>query len=550
MKRLAAAAVGLLLGFSAPAQQIRDIDIVVELQPDGSAVVTQHWDVRVVSGTEWYIPISNLGPMEVSDLRVSENGVAFESVGEDWDADWSRKRKTGKCGINRPGKGKVELCWGQGEYGDHKWTATFRLGGLVQAYEDYDGFNFMFINPGLVAAPEHARLTVRNYPGGPAWTYDNTRVWAFGYYGEINVVDGAVVAESSEPFYAKSSLIALVRFDKGLFSPVVSMDGSFEDVLQKALDGSSYGEDGPLIVFLVLFVLLLAAFIGLLAFVIVASATGHKYRKSLFGQTKVDGWYRDIPVGGDLLAGAFVLEEGRRFIAVPSSQNLIGAFFLKWIMEGRLKVIPDPSHPRRVNLSFADEWTDGAGAEHELYEMARAASGSNLILEKGEFERWSEKNFRRLSAWPGKAKNAGERWFREKGLFLHDTHTTAAGAAEARHVIEFRNFLNDFTLSNERTAAEAGLWKNYLVFAQLFGIAGKVAEQFRRLYPAQFREIADSVGVDPVFMMRTISHANAISARAMSQAGARAGSISGTGGRSSFGGGGGFSGGGFGGGSR
>lgn len=550
MKRLTAAAVSLLLGLSALAQQLRDIDIVVELQPDGSAVVTQHWDVRVVSGTEWYIPITNLGPMSVSDLMVSENGVAFESVGEKWDVDWSRKRKAGKCGINHPEKGKVELCWGQGEYGDHRWTATFHLGGLVQAYDDYDGFNFMFVNPGLVAAPEHAKLTIRNYPGGSGWTSENTRVWGFGFYGDINVVDGAVVAESSEPFVRGSALIALVRFDKGLFSPTVKREGSFDDLLQSALEGSSYGEDEFPMAFLFLILGIFAVSTGLLLWVIISVACGYKYKKSLFGTSKIEGWFRDIPVQGDLFAAYFVVEHGKRFGGMPSSENLIGALFLKWIMEGRLKVLTDPSHPKRVNLSFEEEAPEEYGPEHELYEMARTASGSNLILEGGEFEKWSEKNFRKVTAWPGKAKAAGERWFRDKGLFLRDTVCSEAGAQEARRVIEFRNFLKEFTLSDERTAAEAALWKNYLVFAQLYGIADKVAEQFRKLYPAQFQEIADSVGVDPTSMMRTIRHTNILSSRVITHAAAKAGSVSGAGGHTSFGGGGGFSGGGFGGGSR
>ena len=118
--------------------------------------------------------------------------------------------------------------------------------------------------------------------------------------------------------------------------------------------------------------------------------------------------------------------------------------------------------------------------------------------------------------------------------------------------MEFKNFLNDFTLYKERGAAEVGLWKDYLVFAQLYGIADKVAAQFERLFPAEFQEISQSVGVDPTVMMRTINMTNSISTSAINRAVARqqAGSISGKGGHTSFGGGGGFSGGGFGGGSR
>ena len=123
---------------------------------------------------------------------------------------------------------------------------------------------------------------------------------------------------------------------------------------------------------------------------------------------------------------------------------------------------------------------------------------------------------------------------------------------EARRVIEFKNFLEDFTLSKERGATEVGLWKDYLVFAQLFGIADKVAKQFQKLFPKEFQEVAQSAGLDPNAMIRTINVTNGMSTSAINRATAKytAGSVKGTGGHTSFGGGGGFSGGGFGGGSR
>ena len=72
-----------LLAQAQAIREIRDVDIKVELQQDGSAWITQVWNVETgSSGTEFYIPIGNLGPMTVSRLSVSENGQAFESQGE------------------------------------------------------------------------------------------------------------------------------------------------------------------------------------------------------------------------------------------------------------------------------------------------------------------------------------------------------------------------------------------------------------------------------------------------------------------------------------
>ena len=554
MKRIFTFLLAAALGLVASAQQIRDIDISVELLEDGSAWITQRWDVRAPSSTgwtEWYVPIGNLGPMTVEDLSVSENGQAFESVGDHWNVDWSRSKKAGKCGIVRKRDG-VELCWGLGEYGDHKWSARFKVTGLVQALDDADAFNFMFVNPGLAAAPEHVRVVISPAFNCPEWTYDNTRVWAFGYYGDINVRSGNIVAESAESFEYRSKLIALVSFNKGMFHPAVERGGAFDDMLQAALDGSSYGDDDDDFPWYigVFFALIAILPIFFLIYMGIANALGYKYKKSFFGKQKITEWYRDIPVEGDLFAAFYALEYGKRFAIQPSAKNLIGALFLRWILNKDITVVADPKSTKRVNLSFEADTSFPNDVEDALYRFARAASGENLILEKNEFERWSRKNYAKMTAWPDRAKARGKNWFKVKHYIVRGTQTTEEGALEARHVIEFKNFLKDFTLSNKREAVEVGLWKDYLVFAQLYGIADKVAEQFKKLYPAEFQEVVSSTGLDNYTMLYLINHTNSISSSALQSAYAKAGSVSGGGGHSSFGGGGGFSGGGFGGGGR
>ena len=554
MKRIGALLAGLAIPLVLSAQRIRDVDITVDLQADGTARITQVWDVNVVRGTEWYIPIGNLDGMTVGDLSVSENGRAFASEGRRWDTERSLEQKAGRCGIVETRDG-VELCWGQGSYGDHVWTASFTVTGLVQRLDDADAFNFMFVNPGLAAPPEHAKVTIRNATGGPAWTYDNTGVWGFGFDGEINVRNGEIIAESSEPFGPLSKLIAMVRFDKGLFEPAVSRSMSFDEMRDIAMEGSAYSpeEEDPFEkLFLGIFAFIFLGGLATTIWGIVQQALGKKYKKSLYGKNKITEWYREAPMQGDLFASFYVLENGWRFGGKTSSHGLIGALFLRWILDGKMSVQPDPKKSKRVNLAFAEEAEIADDVERNLYDMAREASGANLLLESGEFEKWSEKNFKKVTAWPLRAQERGRQYLQDHGYFLRGSTTTEEGAREACHVIEFKNFLNDFTLSKERGAVEVGLWKDYLVFAQLYGIADRVAEQFQRLFPAEFQEVAGSIGVDPTAMMRTIRMTDALSASVINRAVARqqAGSYSGKGGHTSFGGGGGFSGGGFGGGSR
>ncbi|MBP5383293.1 MAG: hypothetical protein J6Y45_08085, partial [Bacteroidales bacterium] len=74
----------LLLSQFLSAQSINSIDINVYIDDKGDAYVKQQWDVNVVSGTEWYIPISNLNGSSVRGLTVSEDGREFEDEGRSW----------------------------------------------------------------------------------------------------------------------------------------------------------------------------------------------------------------------------------------------------------------------------------------------------------------------------------------------------------------------------------------------------------------------------------------------------------------------------------
>ena len=539
------------------AQEIRSVDITAVLSDDGSARITQVWDVTVTSGTEWYMPISNLGKMTVKDLTVSENGQRFISEGTSWDVDRSIEQKAGRCGIVETRDG-VELCWGQGSLGSHVWTASFTVTGLVQSLNDADAFNFMFLNPGLVAPPQRAKVTIVNNTGGPVWTSDNTKVWGFGTYGDINVIDGNVVMEAAGPLSYGESMIAMVRFDKGMFSPTVSNDIDFEQMKSRAMEGSQYTEDDKGKWILILFALLFFIIpMGALFYVLVASMMGYKYRKSLFGTTKIKGWFREAPLGDNLPASYYILSKSNRFGTNPDySGNLIGAYFLKWLLEGRVRTQPGGRNGKNVDIVFpsGEENLPESNSERLLYQMATEAAGENLVLETDEFMKWSKKkgHAERVMDLPKKVIAEGQTFLLDKEYLSTPTNATSQGIPELTHVIEFRNFLKDFTLIPERSSSEVGLWKSYLVYGQIFGIASKVAKEFKRLYPAEFMEVEQSIGTPlnrNIILFDTMSRGSWTNA-ASSMASYKAGSFSGGGGHTSFGGGGGFSGGGFGGGSR
>ena len=116
-------------------------------------------------------------------------------------------------------------------------------------------------------------------------------------------------------------------------------------------------------------------------------------------------------------------------------------------------------------------------------------------------------------------------------------------------IIDLSNaYLEEFSLIDSKEPIEVKLWNEYLMYAQIFGIASKVIERFKKLYP----EIVDDMS-NYNFDYDTFIFINSISSSGVSAASAArsaAQSYSGGGGGFSSGGGGGGSfGGGFGGGS-
>ena len=559
--RFFAVAAVLLLGFTMSGQETRDIDVTVRLQRDGSAIVTQKWDVTVVKGTEWYIPVNRAKPRYIHDLSVVENGIVYESDGRKWNSDRSLAEKTHRCGILEKSGGDIELCWGQGPYGDHLYEATFIIDNLVQAYDDYDGFNWQFLNDEWSVRPKHAKVTVLNESGHPADS-GAVRGWGFGFEGELTIEGDKLVAESTEPFRYESSVILLMRFDKGIFEPQTSVEGSFSKLQERAFEGSDYGKSkksmdeiiddilGYIVMFFMfLFVPLL--FVGYLLWLLWAKVTGNRYKKKIFGKTKITGWFREPPLGDNLTGTYSLLNEGDHFANKKELSNLIGAFFLKWIQEGLVRPERDAKNEKRVNLVFTQP-ESGADAdmddtmEKKVYTAAIEAAGSNYILEANEFKRWSERHYKQVANWPDTAKAAGRSGW------------AGRSQEERQRVVQFRNFLKDFTLVDQREVSEVGLWKTYLTYAQVFGVADKVADSLKKLFPAQFDDfVKQTYAFDYTSMNYILRDINRSSSSMMSAAfdkkaaaDARAARASGGGGHTSFGGGGGFSGGGHGGGSR
>lgn len=537
---------------------IHDINVNVRLYRDGSAIVSETWNLTAQEGTEVYVPRTNLGDIEISGLSVSDETGEMYVFENHWDTDRSLDRKAGRCGFNRI-SGGVELCWGLGSYGTHTYKVRYKMSNVVKSLQDYDMLHLQLVNDEMAAPPEHVKVTVEAQDAqiDTSWV----RIWGFGFAGFASFEDGKAVYESSEHFRYESSVIALMRFDKGVFEPESIEDRPFQEVLDRAMDGSDYRHEDAfdwmdkiinVIMMIFSFLMVLVVFLFPFLRMVKGDKLSRRQKRKILGgpADKVD-WYRDLPLDGDIYETDHILDllETRR-----QSNSVASAIILRLIERGYLRVTKDEKD--KVEISFDDtkDITQLDMHERGLYDMMKEASGADLVLQDKEFSRWSQRsrNQDTIRLWASGIDLGAKRRLREKGL-LTGKKFSEKGKQEARKVMGFKNFLRDFTLSSERESVEVGLWKDYLVFASLFGIADKVAKELKDIDPQVFAQVMafDYMTLNQVMRMTDSLARSITNARYVPQTiSSTGGGFGGFGGGTSFGGGGGFSGGGHGGGVR
>ena len=566
---------------SAFTPSIRDVDITLTLLPDGTASIHERWDVCAADGTEWYLVRGNLGDIEIGNLAVSdESGRAYVDEGS-WDTQRGIAEKAGRCGIVRKRDG-AEICWGIGSLGDHVFDVSYTMSRSVKSLNDYDMLHLQTVSPGLSSPPRHVRVTVRAQQH--QLDTANTRAWGFGFAGRVDFRDGAVVYESTEPLVRNSSVIVLLRFDKGMFDSPSRQDRDFADALAVAMEGADFGSDqdsddgGDLARVVAIFAVAVAGMCG------IAATSRRAMRKKILGMKPSEvPWNREIPFGGDLEASAYTLAKLGESSG-GSGDTLAAALILRMIYRGELSVAKDSRE--RVEISFSAAGSgaaggsgDGSGADgssgsadsavvgsagsgsgsgsgsdqaaEELREMMLKASGADKVLQHNEFSRWAKRHAHEVAGWSSRALVFGRNSLRDQ-KYIYGSAYTPAGQSEARKLLGLKKFLQDFTLMGEKDTIEVILWQDYMVYGALFGIADKVAEQLRDINPDLFAEVMDydyTTMHQLLFQTRLLSAA-ITNSRATVAAEAAQQSARGFGGGTSFGGGGGFSGGGFGGGSR
>ena len=473
---------------------IKKISMDIFVDDSGNATVKEVWNCDTNQGTEVYHPYYNIGNSKITDLNVSENGKTFTNIGN-WDTSKSIKEKANKCGINKESNG-VELCWGMSSYGSHIFNVNYKITNFVSELTDSQMIYWTLIpqnfstSIGKVYIKIHTNFNIANSVG----------VWGYGNYGgTAYVYNGYIEMQSKGALDTDEYMTILVQFPKGTFNCQNKLNDDFNYYHNMAEEGSVkynkdyYGDDGNNgnmdSATSIRIVILICFFIGII-FLLRPKEDNNKIYFGKKKKVKEVSYYRDIPCEGNLYRAFFI---GYDYGIIPKRTDIFGAIILKWIKEKKVTITKEDSNKvfgkEKTVIIFDEQKVDKLSKldEQRLYNILYVASKDG-VLESKEFQKWCNDNYRVIEAWFDRVINS-----ERKNLISTNKIEVKSGRRkyvatnelkqEAEELLGLKRFLLEYTLIGRREPIEVKLFEEYLVFAQMMGIAEQVAKEFKELYP-------------------------------------------------------------------
>ncbi|MCL1851841.1 MAG: DUF2207 domain-containing protein [Peptococcaceae bacterium] len=552
----------LLMGGStlqaAPSTTIDDIEMYVYINKDGSARIVEIWRATIYEGTQGSKPYGNLGNSEVINFAVTDDSGRVYNSEPSWNIKGDFDSKKYKNAIQKTSTG-IELYWGISQYGQRTYTLSYTITNFVNQYKDSQGIYFSLMPKEMNQPPGSVRITLSSED-----KFDESRhmIWAFGYHpGTIRFEEGSIVMDSKGALSGSGYMAALVRIPDGTYDASNKISKTFDDVYYEAMSTVNSSESSNSAASVALILLsIIGVGAPLMAVTLRASkCVGPAPDSVNFGETGKTlpdinsiEYCEDIPCDQDIIRAYWMASTYQMRSVEEARAGIIGAFLLKWLKEGTLSVIPAQDGRKQKKDTYAIgfqqlnlEPEPERVLENELRKMLIEGCGENLILTTKAFEKWCRKNYNRLYRWFAQADNYAMESLEEKGLIVHvpqqvpkfwgGTRTVQVKTAtekmkeEAIELLGFKKVLLDFSQLPAGQTHKVSLWEEYLIFAQVLGIADIVQKQFSELYP-EFDRRSKFTSDITSFVMISIAQAGCNAASESYSSGGGGDSFSGGGG--------------------
>ena len=548
------------------ASSIDEIDMDIILDEEGNATITEKWSARPTQGTEAWHPYYNLADSTIEVLSASMDGTPY-TVESYWRESASLTEKAYKAGIYKPKVKETDIVFGITNYGYHNYEVVYTISNFVKSATDADIIYWQLFPYDFSAEPGNVKIKI----SGPYEYPDSIDVWGYGMKGApCYVKDGAIYMTSDGRIGKKEYLTLLAKFPKGTFKTESILDNDFNHYLKMAQEGAEVYKGDGLDKTSLIFVLITVLFqMGIWLIVIIALARsvtknninytfGEKGNK--LPKDKDINNFRDIPCNKDVYRAFWVADT---YKLNKNKNDFLGVLLLKLVKNGNvlIETIDDKGlfrDKKQDVITFVKEPENINEHERDLYRYMLEASGDGK-LEKDEFKKWCKKHYSKILGITDKMlKYERDELIKEhsvvdqvtdKGLvFKYQKHTYLVRDnmyEEAIQMKGLKKFLNEFSQIDKKEPIEVHMWDEYLMYAQIFGIADKVMERFKKLYPEIMDEMQNYNFDYGTFVFINsisttgVSAASAARSAAQSYSGGGGGFSSGGGGGGSFGGGGG-----------
>ena len=574
--------VGILCFFSSimivNASSIDEIKMDIYIDEDGTATITETWNAYVNQGTEGWHPYFDIGESEIEVIEASMDGKEYE-IESYWNEQASLSGKAYKAGTYRVDSRELDVVFGVTDYGRHEYQVTYKITNFVSTLTDADVIYWQLMPYDFSTEPGNVIITISSFFEIP----DSVDVWGYGKSGApCYVADGKIHFTSDERLRKDEYLTILAKFDKGTFATSSVLDRDFQSILDQAEEGAEHyqynGGSGRRLSFWDIVLFLFPVLFNLVIWTVIivsvtksASSAGTRNKLNYIFEEDTKKLpknvenFREIPCGKDVYRAFFI---SYLYDLNKSKNDFMGVLLLKWIYNNNVKCetidVKTFFKTRKEDvITFISAPTGANKHEADLYNYMLIASNDGK-LEKNEFKRWCKKHYSKILGWADKVIEFERDELVTQGLITKEVETK--GGIFKINVTKYRvdrklyqegielkglkQFLKEFSEIDKKEPIEVKLWHEYLMYAQIFGMAKLVMERFKNLYP----EIMEDMN-NYNFNYSTFIFINSVSSSGVSAASAArsaASSYSGGGGGFSSGGGGGgsFGGGGGGGGFR
>lgn len=542
------------------AETIQSINMDIYVDSNGDAHVTETWKTTATEKTEYYHAFYNIGNSEITDLTVKDETTEYSLV--NWNVDASLEDKAYKYGYNYTNNG-VELCFGKSSYGNHTYTLTYTIQSFVSRVEDADIIYWNLLDS---ISPSPSSVNIVIYADQPF--SDDLDVWGYGNYGGLAYVyDGKIYLSSDGKLGNDEYMVALVKFPLNSFNTTNHLEQNFEYYHDMAETGANHYKETKSIGDILIIIINLLFYGVIFLITIFSIVKGASKGGIISGSITLDygeqgnklpkevNMFRDLPCNKDIYRAYWV---AYNYGLMKRKTDFLGTILLKWLKEEKVRV-----ENKTVGTIFKKEATTivfsqencqfDNSLESDLYDYMFEASKDG-ILESKEFEKWCQNHYSRILNWFDNVLNYENKRLEEEGKLVKQEKTTLkifksttyqvnpSMKEEAIQMKGLKLFFNEFENMKDKSAIEVMLWEEYLMYAQIFGVADKVAKQFKQLYPDVVTDYSyDSVIWINDFSYSGISSATTARSRAESYSSGGGGFSSGGGGGGSFGGGGGGS---------